>query len=38
MSNLAKDPKARPQLDRLRRSLASWMDHVGDGHARPPTD
>ncbi len=38
MNNLAKDAKAKPQLDSLRKSLAAWMDHIGDGHPRPSRD
>ncbi len=36
LKNLAADPAAAEQLRRLRKSLAAWMDHVKDGHARPP--
>ncbi len=38
MNNLVKDPNATPQLDRLRKSLAAWMDRIGDRHPQPPTD
>jgi len=38
MNNLVKDPNARPQLDRLRKSLAAWMDRIGDRHPRPPNN
>ena len=38
LNDLLDDPGARPQLERMRKSLAAWMDHVSDGHAPPPTD
>jgi arylsulfatase A-like enzyme len=38
MNNLVKDPKVKPQLDRLQKSLVGWMEHIGDRHPRPPLD
>ena len=38
MNNLVKEPKAKLQLDSLRRSLATWMDQIGDRHPRPSGD
>jgi len=36
LNNLVNEPAAQQQLQQLRKSLACWMDHVGDQHARPP--
>ncbi|UCD28913.1 MAG: sulfatase-like hydrolase/transferase, partial [Planctomycetota bacterium] len=37
LKNLVNEPAVQQQLQHLRKSLADWMDRVGDRHARPPT-
>ncbi|MHC4445789.1 MAG: sulfatase family protein [Planctomycetota bacterium] len=36
LNNLVNNPAAQKQLQQLRKSLARWMDRIGDRHARPP--